>query len=122
MSKFLNSINAKYSDRIEIITKYSIDLESKKNKIIDITEEYFLEVGEQIPQHLLYQLTEWFLEDTLKSKDVDKVSKTEYPVLSIHQIKRRGRKQISVMSDTLDHLNLTRGRKEKRATKEKESK
>ena len=122
MSRFLNNINAKYSDRVEIITKYSIDLESKKNKIIDITEEYFLEVGEQIPQHLLYQLTEWFLEDTLKSKDVDKVSKTEYPVLSIHQIKRRGRKQISVMVDTLDHLNLTRGRKDKRATKEKESK
>jgi hypothetical protein len=118
----INSINNRYTYRIEEIIKHSIDLDSKKRKIIDITEEYFVEVGEYMPQPLLYLLTEWFLADILKSKDVDKVSKTEYPVLSVHQIKRRGRKQIAVINDTLDHLNITRGRREKKSTREKEQK
>lgn len=118
----INNINNKYTNRIEELIKYSIDLDSKRKKIIDITEEYYIEVGEIMPQPLLYLLTEWFLADVLKSKDVDKVSKTEYPVLSVHQIKRRGRKQIAVINDTLDHLNITRGRKEKKSTREKEQK
>lgn len=118
----INNINNKYTNRIEELIKYSIDLDSKRKKIIDITEEYYIEVGEIMPQPLLYLLTEWFLADILKSKDVDKVAKTEYPVLSVHQIKRRGRKQIAVINDTLDHLNITRGRKEKKSTREKEQK
>lgn len=119
MSKLVNSINDRYSARIEELIKYNLDIESKKLKIEEITEEYFCEVGEQLPNPLLYLLTEWFLADTLKSKAVDKVAKDEYPVLSTHQIKRRGRKQVAVVCDTLDHLNQTRGRVTKKKTQEK---
>lgn len=120
MSKLLNSINAKYLDRIDVVVKYALDLDSKKIKIIEITEDYYLEVGEQIPPQHLYLLTEWLLADTLKCKDVDKVTNTEYPILSKYQIKRRNKKQVVVMCDTLDHLNQTRGRQSKRITQNKQ--
>lgn len=116
----INSINGRYTARVEELIRYNIPLDEKKAKIIDISEEYFVEVGEQLPSPLLYQLTEWFLHETLSVKNVDKVSRTEYPVLSLHQIKRRDRKQVSVVSDTLDYLNITRGRESKKKTREKE--
>lgn len=120
MSKLLNSINARYLDRVNLVTKYKLDLESKKLKIIEITEDYYLEVGEQIPPQHLYLLTEWLLSEVLKCKDVDKVTNTEYPILSKYQIKRRNKKQVAVLSDTLDYLNITRGRTEKKVTQNKQ--
>ena len=120
MSKLLNTINAKYLDRINLVVKYALDLESKKLKIIEITEDYYLEVGDQIPPQHLYLLTEWLLADVLKCKDVDKVTNTEYPILSKYQIKRRNKKQVAVLTDTLDHLNITRGRSDKKVTQNKQ--
>lgn len=119
MSKVVNSINEKYTNRIDEIVKYSVDLDFKRNKINEINDDYFTETGEVLPSILVYKLTDWFLADTLKSKDVDKVTKNQYPILSRHQIKRRSKKQVAVVNDKLDYLNQTRGRKEKKVTQNK---
>lgn len=111
MHKVLNNINSKYLNKVEKITGKDIPLNEKKLFIIEITEEYFHETNELMPEELLIILANWFLECILKSKDVDKVSKSEYPILSYHQIKRRNYKQLSVSNETLDYINQPKSKK-----------
>ncbi|HBF7594815.1 TPA: hypothetical protein KOX39_003430 [Clostridioides difficile] len=118
--KTFNSINNKFSNEVEQLIKTAPDLEIKHKLIEDITERYYQEVGEQIPNYMINLLTEWYLSGELKSKDVDKVSKTEYPILSKHQIIRRSKKHPVMDGEVLDFLNQTRGRKTKKTTKEKD--
>lgn len=113
MYKVFNNINSKYLNKVEEITGKKVCLGEKKLLIIDITEEYFCETNELMPEELLMILTNWFLECILKSKDVDKVSKSEYPILSYHQIKRRNNKQLSVPYETLDYISQPRLKKVK---------
>lgn len=105
MFNIFNNINSKYFDKVNEITDNEVSLDEKKQLIIDITEEYFCETNEVMPEELLIILTNWFLECILKSKDVDKVSKSDYPILSHHQIKRRNKKQLSVSYETLDYIS-----------------
>lgn len=120
--KTFNVINNKYSKRIEEIIKTAPELDVKHRVIEEITEKYFNEVGEQMPYYMITLLSDWYLSGELKSKNVDKVSNTEYPILSQHQIKRRNKKYPVIDGDVLDYLNQTRGRKIKRTTKEKDKK
>ena len=90
MNKLINSVNERYVNKIEELIKYNVDLEFKRNKINELNEEYFAETGDVLPHNLVYKLTDWFLSDTLKSKDVDKVTKNQYPILSKYQIKSQG--------------------------------
>lgn len=105
MYEMFNNINNKYLKKVEILVKKKISIDCKKLKIIKITEEYFNETNEWMPADLVLLLTDWFLEEILKSKDVDKSSKNEYPILSHHQIKRRNKKYLSVTDDILDYLH-----------------
>ncbi|GAA0703273.1 hypothetical protein GCM10008904_10190 [Paraclostridium ghonii] len=111
MYKFVNNINSKYLNKLEKITSKYVSLEEKKLFIIEITEEYFYETNKLMPEELLIILANWFLECILKSKDVDKVSKSDYPILSYHQIKRRNNKQLSVPYETLDYINQPKSKK-----------
>ncbi|MGL6106126.1 hypothetical protein [Romboutsia sp.] len=104
MYEIFNDINSKYLKEVEILVKKKIAITCKKISIIQITEEYFNETNECMPSNLVLLLTDWFLEEILKSKDVDKSSKNEYPILSNHQIKRRNKKYLSVTYDILDYL------------------
>ena len=108
MYKTYNDINQKYLKEVEMLIKKNISIDCKKIYIIKITDEYFNETNEWMPSNLLLMLTDWFLESVLKSKDVDKSSKDEYPILSYHQIKRRNRKYIYVTEDILDYLHYPR--------------
>ncbi|WP_304427761.1 hypothetical protein [Romboutsia ilealis] len=118
--KTFNNINNKYTKWVEDVSKTSPDLDVKYKIINQIADSYLDEVGETLPHLMLDVLTEWYLADDLKSKDVDKVAKTEYPILSPHQIQRRIKKHPMVEGDKLDYLNHTRGRRSKKVTKEKE--
>lgn len=111
MYKIFNNINSKYLNKVEVITSTEIPLDEKKDLIIDITEQYFYETNEVMPEELLVILTNWFLACILKSKDIDKVSKSEYPILSYHQIKRRNNKQLSVSYETLDYISQPKSKK-----------
>ncbi|CEN26497.1 hypothetical protein [Paraclostridium sordellii] len=104
MYETFNDVNHKYLKEIEILVKKKISINSKKLNIIKIEEEYFNDTNECMPYDLILPLTDWFLEEILKSKDVDKSSKSEYPILSYHQIKRRNKKYLSVTDDILDYL------------------
>ncbi len=108
MYEMFNDINHKYLKEVEVLVKEKISINCKKLNIIKITEEYFNETNEWMPFDLVLLLTDWFLEETLKSKDVDKSSKNEYPILSHYQIKRRNKKYISVTDDILDYLHYPR--------------
>lgn len=105
MDEIFNDINHKYLKEVEVLVKKKISINYKKLNIIKITEKYFNETNECMPYDLVLLLTDWFLEEILKSKDVDKSSKNEYPILSYHQIKRRNKKYISVTDDVLDYLH-----------------
>ena len=118
--KSFNSINNKYTKWVEDVSKTSPDLDVKHKIINQIADAYLDEVDETLPPVMLEILTEWYLADDLKSKDVDKVTNTEYPILSPHQIQRRIKKHPMVEGDKLDYLNHTRGRRTKKVTKEKE--
>lgn len=118
--KTFNVINNKYTKWTEdIIKNDSITLDVKADLIEIIAESYFTETGEQLPSHLITLLTDWYLSNDLKSKNVDKVSKSEYPILSHHQLKRRTKKHPIIEGETLDFLNQTRGRKTKRVTRDR---
>lgn len=113
MDKVFNNINSKYLKKIDKIISKEVSIDEKKLLIIEITEEYFYETNELMPEELLIILSNWFLACILKSKDVDKVSKSEYPILSYHQIKRRNNKQLSVPYETLDYINQPKSKKVK---------
>lgn len=118
VKKTFNVINNKFSSEVEQLVKTAPDLEIKYKLIEDISERYYQEIGEQMPNYMINLLTEWYLSGELKSKDAHKVSKTEYPILSKHQIVRRLKKQPIVEGEALEYLNHTRGRNIKKVTKE----
>lgn len=120
VKKTFNIINNKFSSEVEHLVRTAPDLEIKHKLIEDIAERYYQEVGEQMPHYMINLLTEWYLSGELKSKDVDKVSKTEYPILSKHQIIRRSKKHPVMDGDILEFLNHTRGRRSKKTTKERD--
>lgn len=118
VKKTFNIINNKFSGEVEQLVKTAPDLEIKHKLIEDISERYYQEVGEQMPNYMIKLLTEWYLSRELKSKDAHKVSKTEYPILSRHQIIRRLKKQPIMEEEALEYLNHIRGKGIKKITKE----
>lgn len=74
-------------------------------QVTDMIDEYY-SVIEAYPKSLaLSYLANYILINELKSKDVDKVSNNEFPILSDIQIKRRDRKQTPMQVETIDFLN-----------------
>lgn len=80
--------------------------EERVKQVDDRLEEYFSTVGTMPKVKVLNDLANYILSGELKNKDVDKVTNTEYPILSKTQLKRRLRKQVAVETDTLDFLEV----------------
>lgn len=79
--------------------------ESMTQQVNDMIEEYYKIIGKMPKAIALEYLANYLLVNELKSKAVDKVSNTEFPILSDVQIKRRARKQTPMQEGTLDFLN-----------------
>lgn len=79
--------------------------EERNKEVEQLLEEYKEIVGRYPDSYWLDKLGTYLLNGELKRHDVDKVTNTEYPVLSESQQKRRLRKQTSVEADTLDFLD-----------------
>lgn len=79
-------------------------LEDRYKYIEDINEEYLDATGNVLPPFLLSVLTDWVLAETLKDKDVCKVTNNEFAILSHRQIKRRLVREPSVEDDVLNYL------------------
>lgn len=106
MSK--NKVIFVYENRIdELINQEELPaLEVRFKLIEDLNEEYFKETGATLPSHLINKLTDWVLNETLKDRTVDKVTNTEFAILSPRQIKRRVKRETSVQDNVLDYLEL----------------
>ncbi|MFT8313278.1 MAG: hypothetical protein ABF633_03370 [Clostridium sp.] len=101
LTEFENSINA----MVEVALVPS--LQERYNRTVQINEEFFERTGgSNLPSYLLNILADWILLEILKDKDVDKVSKTEFAILSPRQIRRRDKRENSVEDEIMDFLNL----------------
>lgn len=67
--------------------------------------EYYLTVGKHPKSYVLELLGSYLLVEVLKNKDVDKVTNTDFPIMSESQLKRRARTQVLMQDTTLDFLN-----------------
>lgn len=102
-----SSILKVYEERIEAIMEMLPPLEDRKRIIEEINEEFYQEFGHNLPPVLLDRLGTWLMREIYADKRVNKMQLEEYPVLSVYQQDRRGRKEVLLNEeDTLSCLNF----------------
>lgn len=114
-----NSIYNKYFKKVEEIMETLPPLEERYIEIVNISEEYFKETGEQLPPMFLELLGTWYMQEVYSDNRRNKTSLEEFPVLSEHQMYRRNRKRtlmetetdLSILNYHLKNNSRTRGTK-----------
>ena len=101
-----NDILNKYESWVNDVVETDLSKEEKDQVITEINESFFREAEVNLPSYLLSKLTDWYLSDVLKDKSVDKVTNTEYAILSSRQLKRRDIRECSVTTEVSDYLEL----------------
>lgn len=96
-----NSIIDKYTLRVEEMIQTLPTLEERHAEIIRINEDFFEEVGENLPANLLEMLGTWYLKEVYSDNRSNKVALEEYPVLTEHQLYRRGRKNVLIEEEAV---------------------
>jgi hypothetical protein len=95
-----------FTEEVDKLIAQDLTVEFKNKLVQGITDAYVDQTGEVPDSYELTRLATWIVED--KSRDPDKVTNTEYPVLSAGQIKLRQRRElvseyISESSDSTKH-------------------
>lgn len=122
-----NNILADFENRIDELTEQRPlpNLEKRFSLIEEINEEFYQITEHNLPPFLLSKLSDWVLLEVLNDKDVDKVAKNEFAILSPRQLRRRDKRENSVEDEVMDYLNLKYVKKKnslaKKTTKEIES-
>ncbi|MGG4039010.1 hypothetical protein [Heyndrickxia ginsengihumi] len=80
-------------------------VEQRNKEVEEMIEHYYQYTGKMPKPHALELLGSYILVQELKNKDVDKVTNTDFPILSEIQLKRRARKQMLMQDSTIDFLN-----------------
>ena len=101
-----NDILNKYESWVNDVVETDLSKEEKDQVITEINENFFREAEVNLPSYLLSKLTDWYLSDVLKDKSVDKVTNTEYAILSSRQLKRRDIRECSATAEVSDYLEL----------------
>ena len=101
-----NDILNKYESWVNDVVETDLSKEERDQVITEINESFFREAEVNLPSYLLSKLTDWYLSDVLKDKSVDKVTNTEYAILSSRQLKRRDIRECSVTAEVSDYLEL----------------
>lgn len=83
-----------YEDYICKLIKRIIPLQDRFKVIKFVNDIYFEDRGENLPNPLINKCTGWCLREMYSDRSTDKATKEEYPVLSIHQYKRRLARQV----------------------------
>lgn len=96
-----NTILDKYTAKVENLVQTLPSIEERYDEIIKINEEFFDEVGENLPAHLIEMLGTWYLKETYSDNRSNKVALEEYPVLTEHQLYRRGRKNVLIEEEAV---------------------
>lgn len=112
--KFAKGTDFKQSliDQVDLLVKQELTVEFKNKLVQGLIDAYFEQTGKIPDSKQLDALATWIVVD--KTNDPHKVSKTEYPVLSHGQIKRRQSRElvsdiIGETSESVKHkLNGTR--------------
>lgn len=79
-------------------------LEVRRKNIEELNDEYVRRIGKSLPPFLISILTDWYLSEILGDKSVDKVSKTDCPILSNRQLKRRAVRESLMEGEIIDFL------------------
>lgn len=82
-----------FVEEVDVLVKQDLTPEFKNKLIYAITETYWEETQRLPDSYELERLTTWLVED--KSRDPDKVTNTEYPILSDSQMKLRKRREFA---------------------------
>lgn len=103
--KYINKFNEKAKELAKMRLEDAPPVKDRNKQVEEMIEEYFRIVGSMPNPYTLKLLADYILISDLKNKDVDKVSKEEFPILSDIQLKRRLRKQLPMQDSTLEYLN-----------------
>ena len=102
-----NSIIDKYILRVEELQKTLPPSEERKVIIENLNEEYYQEVGNNLPSFILEMLGTWFMQEVYSDKRTNKVAIEEFPILTESQLVRRRRKTVHIADeDTIEILNF----------------
>ena len=96
-----NSLINKYVELVESVSLTLPPIEERHQKIIEINEQFYSEVGSYLPSFLLEMLGTWYLKEMYQDTRSNKVALEEYPVLTEHQLYRRGRKRVLVEDEAV---------------------
>lgn len=119
-----NNILVEYEERIEelISVRPLLELEERFRVVEEINEEFYQLTGQNLPCFMISRLSDWLLIEILNDRDVDKVSNSEFAILSPRQLRRRDKRESSVEGEVMDYLNLKYVKKKdslaKKTTKE----
>jgi hypothetical protein len=81
-----------FSNEVDKLIAQDLTVEFKNKLVQGLTDAYVDQTGKVPDSYELERLATWIVED--KSRDPDKVTNTEYPVLSQGQIKLRHRREL----------------------------
>lgn len=104
-----NDIIAEFESSVEHFVNFKPvpELKERYRIINKLNEEFFKRTqGDNLPPYLLSRLSDWVLFEVLKDKNVDKVTDSEFAILSTGQLKRRNKRENSVEGEVMDYLNL----------------
>lgn len=103
-----NNVIAEFENKvINLVEANSVPELKERYKLIEqVNEEFYKKTSQNLPPHILSMLTDWVLIEVLKDRNVDKVTNNEYAVLSHRQLRRRDKRENSVMGEVLDYLDL----------------
>ncbi|OAA91468.1 hypothetical protein [Clostridium ljungdahlii] len=105
--KTISQVDSEYWDYIfELLNTASQYTQQEKNEIVvQISEYYCIQTSYQIRSEMLTALADFLLDECLTNKDVDKVSNTEYPILSFRQIHRRYLREQTLGAEVLQYAD-----------------
>lgn len=103
-----NNVIAEFENRvINLVEANPVpELKERYRLIEEMNEDFYKRTSQNLPPHILSMLTDWVLVEVLKDRDVDKVANNEYAVLSHRQLRRRDKRENSVLGEVLDYLDL----------------
>jgi hypothetical protein len=81
-----------FTQKVDELVKQDLTVEFKNKLVQGLTDAYVEQTGKVPASYDLERLATWIVED--KSRDPDKVTNTEYPILSEGQVKLRQRREM----------------------------
>jgi hypothetical protein len=99
-----------FIDEVDRLTARDLPVQVRLKVVDDLIEAYFTQTGEIPDSNQLTRLADYLLKDELTDRHPDKVTRTEFPILSGDQQRLRGRRERArdtsrMTNDTKHRLN-----------------